>query len=126
MYTREQVKAMKELVLKIEYHRDMAFALKEDASSKSEFILKKHEQLKVHTAFGETDIRESLKKGEQKHLDLYKKYLQQFNMQYPDINNETVFQENEHWMVDTIANNFDPLEDPIFDANVKQVGDDFT
>jgi hypothetical protein len=100
------------LVLKIEYHRQMAAALSEDASSKSDHIFSKQEHEKCQAMSAEPTIKESLKKAANFHREMHEQYLKEYKTSFPTENYEEIYLEREDWMVDEIWGKATPFEDP--------------
>jgi hypothetical protein len=106
------------LVLKIEYHREMAFALEEDSTSTSSFLLQPKQHEKVHEKVGEPDLRESLKAAARQHRARLAEYLREFSQLYPNESPEAIFEKNMEWMMDEIHAKAEPMEDPVLEPKV--------
>lgn len=100
------------LVLKIEYHREMAFALQEDSTSKSDFILTKKDHEKVQKMTGESELKEALRAAAREHRSKYEEYVKEFKRRFPEDDHDAIFDENINWMMDEIDSKKEPLEDP--------------
>ena len=101
-----------ELVIKIEYHRQMAEALQEDSTSKAHHIFSKEEHERCQALSEEATMKESLKKAAAFHIKMRDEYLKEFNSAFPEQNFEEIYLKREDWMLDEIWSKATPFADP--------------
>jgi hypothetical protein len=102
----------KSLVLKIEYHREMMNSLKEDSTSRAEFILDKEQHDKVQKLTGEADFREALRAMARIHEAKFNHYTALFKEQFPSYDADKIFEHNMDSMMDEIQSKSEPGADP--------------